>query len=414
MMMNEISVVVLAALAVGLVVQLWLAYRHIRHIRRHRGAVPAAFAGKIGLAAHQKAADYTVAKKQLAVVSALLGAVVLLLWTFGGGLEWLDGQWQRAGWGEIYTGTALIVSFMLVGMLIELPTALYATFVIEARFGFNKMSGGLFLADTLKGAGLAVVLGTPLVFAALWLMAQAGREWWLYVWALWMGFVLLMMWAWPRLIAPLFNQFEPLADAALRARIDALLARCGFSAKGVFVMDGSRRSGHGNAYFTGFGRNKRIVFYDTLLKSLSVDETEAVLAHELGHFKRHHIKKGVALMAVMSLAGLAVLGWLLDNAAFYQGLGVAVASDYMGLLLFMLVLPLFSFFISPLMSAWSRRHEFEADAYAKQQSDAECLVAALVKLYEDNASSLTPDPLHSAFYDSHPPAVARIARLQAG
>ena len=412
MNINIFGWLVLAALAVGTAVRIWLAARQARHVRQHSYAVPTAFADKIGLSAHRKAARYTVAKTRFGAFNALFGAAVLLLWTFGGGLELLDNLWRRAGWHDIHTGTALIISFMLIGLVLELPASLYATFVIEEKFGFNKTTPKLFAIDMLKGLVLMLALGAPLVFAVLWLMEKSGGLWWLYVWALWMGFSLTVMWAYPRFIAPWFNEFQPLRDEALKSRINALLRRCGFSSNGVFVMDGSRRSGHGSAYFTGFGVNKRIVFYDTLIESLNADETEAVLAHELGHFKRGHIKKRIATMAAMSLAGLAVLGWLIENPAFYNGLGLSRGSDYMGLLLFTMVAPLFTFFISPLFAIRSRRHEFEADDYARQQSDAGCLASALIKMYEENAGTLTPDPLHSAFYDSHPPAAARIARLQ--
>ncbi len=408
---NIISWLVLAALALGLAVQVWLAMRHISYINKHRESVPAAFAGKIPLDAHQKGADYSMTKTRIGTVGTFIGAALLLLWTFAGGLEWLDQYWRGMGWEPLYTGTALILSFMLIGTLLDIPLSLYSIFVIEERFGFNKMTGKLFIIDMFKGLALALILGTPLIMAVLWLMEKSGSQWWPYVWLVWMGFSLLMMWAYPKFIAPLFNKFQLLEDGDLKDRINSLLKRCGFSSNGIFVMDGSKRSGHGNAYFTGFGANKRIVFFDTLINSLSVDETEAVLAHELGHFKRNHIKKGVALMAAMSLAGLALLGWLIENPAFYTGLGISSSSTYMGLLLFMLVSPLFTFFISPLFSAFSRKNEFEADDYAKQQANASDLVTALVKMYEENASTLTPDPLHSAFYDSHPPAPVRIARL---
>ena len=409
--MNVYSWTVLVALIAVLAVQLWLALRHISHIRAHKHRVPDAFADKIPLDAHQKAADYTIAKTRLGITNAVLAAVILVVWTFAGGLEILDQFWRNMHWNTVYTGTAFILSFMLIGMLIELPVSLYSTFVLEEKFGFNKMTAPLFFKDMLKGILLAAILGTPLILLILWIMQQAGSLWWLYVWGVWMAFSLIMMWAYPRFIAPLFNKFEPLEDGELKQRITSLLDKCGFSSNGIFIMDGSKRSGHGNAYFTGFGANKRIVFFDTLINSLDVDETEAVLAHELGHFKKHHIKKGVALMAAMSLTGLAILGWLLNEAEFYSGLGVSSPSTYMGLLLFMLVIPLFTFFISPMFSAFSRKHEFEADDYAKQQSNANHLVSALVKMYEENASTLTPDPVHSAFYDSHPPAPVRIARL---
>jgi STE24 endopeptidase len=412
MYMNEYSWLVLVVLLAGLAIQIWLAYRHINNIQHHRKQVPDAFADRIPLAAHQKAADYTIAKTRLGIVGTVLSTALFLIWTFGGGLELLDQLWRGAEWGSIYTGTALILSFMLISMLIDLPISLYSTFVIEQRYGFNKMTGRLFFKDMVKGVLLTAAIGTPLLLLVLWIMDQAGSLWWLYVWAVWMGFSLLLMWAYPRFIAPLFNKFEPLEEGELKSRITSLLEKCGFSSNGIFVMDGSTRSGHGNAYFTGFGNNKRIVFFDTLIKSLSADETEAVLAHELGHFRKNHIKKSIALMAAMTLAGLAILGWLINQEAFYHGLGTSTPSIYMGLLLFIIVSPLFTFFISPLFSAYSRKNEFEADDYAKQQSNAHDLVSALVKMYEENASTLTPDPLHSAFYDSHPPAPIRIARLQ--
>lgn len=402
----------MGVLFAGVTVQIWLACRHISFIERHKARVPEVFADRIPLHAHQKAANYTVAKTRLNIFGAIAGSVVLLLWTLGGGLEMLNGFWQPMGWSSIVTGTVLILSFMLIGVIIDIPVSIYSTFVIEEKYGFNKTTGKLFVVDMLKGMTLILILGAPLVLVVLWLMKKSGSLWWLYVWVVWSGFSLLMIWAYPKFIAPLFNKFQPLEDNELKQRITTLLERCGFSSNGIFVMDGSKRSGHGNAYFTGFGANKRIVFFDTLVKLLSIDEIEAVLAHELGHFKRNHIRKNIALMSVMSLTGLAILGWLIENPAFYHGLGVSEVSAYMGLLLFMLVVPLFTFFISPLFSAFSRKNEFEADEYARQQSDAACLVSALVKMYEENASTLTPDPLHSVFYDSHPPASARIARLQ--
>ena len=410
--MNEYSWLVLVVLLAGLAVQIWLAKRHINNIQHHRKQVPGAFADKIPLSAHQKAADYTIAKTRLGITGTILSAAVFLIWTFAGGLDLLDQLWRQAEWGIIYTGTALILSFMFISMLIDLPMSLYSTFVIEERYGFNKMTGKLFFKDMAKGILLAAAIGTPLILLVLWIMEHSGSLWWLYVWAVWMGFSLLLMWAYPRFIAPLFNKFEPLEEGELKNRITSLLEKCGFSSNGIYIMDGSTRSGHGNAYFTGFGNNKRIVFFDTLIKSLSVAETEAVLAHELGHFRKNHIKKSIALMAAMTLVGLAILGWLINQQAFYHGLGITIPSIYMGLLLFMIVSPLFTLFISPLFSAYSRKNEFEADDYARQQSDANDLVSALVKMYEENASTLTPDPLHSAFYDSHPPAPIRIARLQ--
>ncbi|TNF97920.1 MAG: M48 family peptidase [Gammaproteobacteria bacterium] len=409
--MNEISWLVLITLFLGLLVGFWLAGRQVKFVRGHRGAVPDAFADKIPLDAHQKAADYTIAKVHFGFATALFSAALLIIWTFGGGLDLLDNGWRQAGQGNILTGTLVLLSFALISSFLELPLSIYSTFVLEEKFGFNKMTPGLFVKDMIKGIALTLLIGTPLIMLVLWLMEQSGSLWWLYVWLVWMGFSLLMMWAWPRYIAPLFNKFEPLEDNTLKDRITSLLEKCGFSSNGIFIMDGSKRSGHGNAYFTGMGNNKRIVFFDTLIKSLEPNEVEAVLAHELGHFRYHHIKKGIALMATMSLLGLAILGWLLDKPEFYAGLGVSKPSTYVGLLLFMLIMPVFTFFISPLFSAFSRKHEFEADEYASKQSDAGALISALVKMYEENASTLTPDPVHSAFYDSHPPAPVRISNL---
>jgi STE24 endopeptidase len=411
--MNGFSLLFLALLGASLLIQLWLARRHIRHVARHRAAVPAPFAGKMPLAAHQKAADYTLAKTRFGRIDGLIGAALLVLWTLGGGLDLLDQAWRAAGFSPLVTGTAFILSvFLLMGVL-ELPASLYQTFVLEARFGFNKTTPSTLIADLLKQALLLFALGAPLALAVLWLMQQAGALWWLYVWLLWVGFGLLMIWAYPALIAPLFNKFRPLEAGQVQERIHALLERTGFTSRGIFVMDGSRRTAHGNAYFTGLGRNKRIVFFDNLLKTLAIGEIEAVLAHELGHYKRRHVIKRMLLGFAMSLAGLALLGWLIDQPWFYQGLGMQQPSTYAALILFLLVIPVFTFFVQPLMAWGSRRHEYEADDFAAEQANAQAMVSALVKLYEENASTLTPDPLYSAFYDSHPPAALRIAHLQA-
>lgn len=390
-----------------------LALRQIHHVKRCRGQVPAPFAADISLAAHQKAADYTVAKTRLALCSLALDFALTLIWTLGGALATLDDMWWAAGLGPLTTGVLVIGSFALLNTFIGLPLSIYSTFGIEADFGFNRTTPKTYVFDLFKGLLLAVLFGVPLLYAALFLMHKAGGLWWLYVWALWFGFSLLMTWAYPVIIAPLFNKFSPLEDADLKQRIETLLARCGFASRGVFVMDGSTRSAHGNAYFTGFGRNKRIVFFDTLMTKLSPEEIEAVLAHELGHFRLKHVLQRLVLMAVLGLAGLALLGWLADQDWFYTGLGVPAPTNYMALVLFAVLLPPFLFAFEPLASAWSRRHEFQADAYARQQCDAVALIHALIKLYRDNASTLTPDPLHSAVYDSHPPALQRIARLQA-
>ncbi|MDZ7804166.1 M48 family metallopeptidase [Thiohalophilus sp.] len=409
--MNTLTLIFVIALALSVVLQLWLGQRQARYVSRHRDSVPEAFQEHIALSDHQKAAGYTLAKLRFGKTELLIGTGLLLIWTLGGGLNWLDQFWRGMQLSPILTGLAVIFSFMLISSLLDMPLSLYRTFRLEERFGFNRMTGKLFVADFLKNMLLAVLIGGPLLSLVLWLMQDASALWWLYVWAIWMGFSLLMMWAYPTFIAPLFNKFSPLDDQALRERIEKLLARCGFRSNGIFVMDGSRRSSHGNAYFTGLGDNKRIVFFDTLLKSLTPDEVEAVLAHELGHFRRRHIPKRIAVMAVLSFAGLALLGWLLDYAPFYHGLGVEEPSTYIALLLFMLVMPVFTVYLQPLMAAFSRKHEFEADDFAARQSDAGTLIQALVKLYQENASTLTPDPVYSAFHDSHPPAPVRIAHL---
>ena len=411
--MHPFAAVFLAALLFATALRLWLAWRHMRHVAAHRGAVPAAFADSIALEAHQKAADYTVAKTRLAMVDILIGAVLLLALTLGGGLQALATFWGGifAPGGYAY-GIALVASVAAIGGLIELPVSLYRTFVIEARFGFNRMTLALFFADFAKQTLVGAALGLPLLFVVLWLMARMGGLWWLYVWVAWAAFNLLVLALYPTLIAPIFNKFSPLDDASLRERIDALLARTGFRAKGLFVMDGSRRSSHGNAYFTGFGAAKRIVFFDTLLVRLAPPEIEAVLAHELGHFRRRHVWKRVAWLFAGSLVFLAILGWLIDKPWFFSALGVDSPGTAMALVLFFLVAPVFTFLLQPLASRYSRRHEYEADAYAAEYASAADLVRALVKLYKDNAATLTPDPLHSAFYDSHPPAGMRIARLE--
>jgi STE24 endopeptidase len=405
--------VFLAALAAATATRLWLAQRQMRHVRAHRDAVPAGFSETISLSAHQKAADYTVEKGRLAIVDVVIGALALLALTVGGGIDWLSAAWGSVfDAGGLSHGVALFASAVVLLSVIELPFAVYRTFVIEARYGFNRMTLRLFVTDLVKQALLGTAFGLPLLLLVLWLMERMGEAWWLYVWVAWMAFNLVVLLVYPTLIAPLFNRFTPLEDPGLAGRIEALLARCGFRSSGLFVMDGSRRSSHGNAYFTGFGASKRIVLFDTLLSRLAPGEVEAVLAHELGHYRRHHVWKRVVLLFAMSLAVLWVLGQLIDQRWFYEGLGVTEPSTAAALLLFMLVMPVFTFFLQPLASFYSRRHEFEADAYAASHSSAMDLVKALVKLYQDNAATLTPDPLHSAFYDSHPPAATRIARLR--
>jgi STE24 endopeptidase len=411
--MHAFTLAFLAALAVATAMRLWLAVRHARHVREHRRAVPPEFVPSVTLAAHQKAADYTVAKTRLGMVDTLVSAGLLLAFTLGGGLQALAELWTRAfDPGGYAFGIALILSVAFITGAIDLPFSIVRTFGIEARFGFNRMTPRLFVADLLKQIALGLALAVPLLFCVLWLMAKMGSYWWLYVWLTWMAFNLLILLLYPTFIAPLFNKFAPLEDAALKERIEQLLAKCGFRAKGLFVMDGSRRSSHGNAYFTGFGAAKRIVFFDTLLARLAPAEVEAVLAHELGHFKLRHVWKRVVWLFLASLAFLALLGWLIDRPWFYAGLGVESRGTAMALLLFFMVVPVFTFLLHPLGSLYSRKHEYEADAYAARFSAAADLVRALVKLYQDNAATLTPDPVHSAFYDSHPPAALRIARLQ--
>lgn len=408
-MLTEIFV---AAIVLTTGVRLWLATRHRAHVAAHRGDVPFAFREAIPLEAHQKAADYTVARAGLGRADVVIGALWLLSLTLGGGLQWMfDLAGNLAGDGMardlVFIG---IVAF--ASSLIDLPVLMWRTFVIEQRFGFNKMTLGMFFGDQIKHGLIGAAIGAPAVAAVLWIMDSLGAAWWVYAWAFWLTFSLAMMVLYPTFIAPLFNKFEPMPAGELRSRIEALLERCGFRSDGLFVMDGSRRSAHGNAYFTGFGKGKRIVFFDTLLNRLGGDEIEAVLAHELGHYKHHHIWKRVGWIAAGSLAFFALLGWLVDAPWFFEQLGVSSQGDAMALTLFALVMPVFSFPLSPILSLMSRKHEFEADAYAVAQTRAEWLVTALVKLYRDNASTLTPDPLYSQFYDSHPPAALRVARLQ--
>ena len=411
--MNEFSWIFLIALALMTGVECWLSLRQRRHVLANRHAVPKPFDQEIGLDAHQKAADYTVAKGALKRGESIYSAIILLLWTFGGGLALLSGAWGALDWSPMVTGIAFLISFFLIGSVLDLPFSWYKTFVMEERFGFNRNTPKLFIADFFKQLVLLAVMGIPLVWVALWLMGSAGEFWWLYLWAAWMGFAVVMIWAYPALIAPLFNKFTPLENADLKTRVEQLLQRCGFKSQGIFVMDGSRRSGHGNAYFTGVGNNKRIVFFDTLLDTLNADQIEAVLAHELGHFRRKHVIKNMLLLSVISLVGLAFLGWASGQSWFYQGLGVTTESNAMALALFMIVVPVFMFFLSPLMTAMSRKYEYEADEYAASVADSRDLIAALVALYKENASTLTTDPLVSAIYDSHPPASMRIAALQA-
>ena len=408
------------ALLASLVCKFWLATRQMRHVAAHRDRVPPAFAGTVTLEAHRKAADYTLAQLRFGVLATALGTAVLLGWTLLGGLDALNAfvrDLVQPRFGNMAYQLALLGAFAFIGGVIELPLGWYQTFRIEQRFGFNRMSLSLWLADLAKGTLLGVAIGAPLAALVLAIMAATGGLWWLWAWGAWVAFNLVLLVLYPTVIAPLFNKFEPLADAALATRVAALMQRCGFAAKGLFVMDGSRRSAHANAYFTGLGAAKRVVFFDTLLARLTPGEVEAVLAHELGHFKHRHVGKRMAGIFGASLAALALLGWLAGQGSFFAGLGVApnlaAPNDALALLLFALALPPFGFFVTPLAAQFSRRHEFQADAYACAQADGRDLARALLKLHEDNASTLTPDPLYVRFYYSHPPASERLAALPA-
>ena len=406
-----------ATLAAGLILKLWLNSRQIRHVAQHRDEVPGDFARTITLAAHQKAADYTLAKARVAFIELALGTALLLGWTLLGGLSLLNAALMSELGGGLIQQIALIAAFVIINSALELPLSWYQTFVVESRFGFNKTTTRLWLLDLLKSIGLGALIGLPIAALILWVMNTTGSLWWFWTWAVWMGFNALLLLIYPSFIAPIFNKFTPLDDDTLRARVTSLMARCGFSAQGLYVMDGSKRSAHANAYFTGFGASKRVVFYDTLLTKLSFNEVDAVLAHELGHFNHKHVLKRIVAMFVLSLFGLPLLGWLATKIWFFTGLGVYPNLDTpnsaLSLLLFMLALPTFSFFISPFFSRLSRQHEFEADAYAKTKTNGLDLASALLKLYEDNASTLTPDPVYVQFYYSHPPASERLARMTA-
>ncbi|MFN3810391.1 MAG: M48 family metallopeptidase [Roseateles asaccharophilus] len=414
-----LSYVFAAALLLSLLIKFWLNGRQVRHVMRHRDTVPAAFAATVPLAAHQKAADYTVARARFGLLSLAFNAAVLLGWTLLGGLDLLNSALHGLGWSPMAYQLSLLAAFALIGGLLDLPFELYSTFRIEQRFGFNRMTWKLYLADSLKGLAVGALIGLPIAALILWLMGAAGPYWWAWAWGAWMGFNLLILVLYPTVIAPLFNKFEPLADESLKQRVQGLMARCGFAAKGLFVMDGSRRSAHGNAYFTGIGAAKRVVFFDTLLARLNGAEVEAVLAHELGHFKHKHVLKRMLTMFALSLAAFALLGWLSAQPGFYLAFGVQpnldgrLPNDALALLLFLLVLPVFGFFFTPLGSLLSRRDEFQADAYACAQASGADLASALLKLHEDNAGTLTPDPVYARFYYSHPPASERLAAIAA-
>ena len=410
--MNFFTYIFLFSLFAGIFVQWFLVQKHINCVRLNRNNVPEAFNDKISLEAHQKAADYTEAKVKTGLFELIIGSALLLLWTLAGGLQFLDNWLRTFGMSEILTGTALILSVFGIMAILELPLSLFKIFKIEQSFGFNKMTPKIFFVDLLKNTIVGFLIGAPLLLFVLWIMENSGTYWWVYVWLTWLTFSLLMMWAYPAFIAPIFNKFRTLENDELKTRIENLLSRNGFKSNGIFVMDGSTRSTHGNAYFTGLGANKRIVFFDTLMEELSYDEIEAVLAHELGHFKCNHIRKRISLLAAIFFIGLGILGWLINQAWFYNGLGIEQMSTYMALLLFVMISPAFTFFLQPIFSFISRQHEFEADDFAAGQAQTENLITALVNLYRENANTLTPDPLYSAFHDSHPPAPIRIAHLK--
>jgi STE24 endopeptidase len=417
---QALSLLFAACLVASLALKFWLASRQVRHVARHRAAVPPAFAGTVSLGAHQRAADYTIAKLRFGLVSTAVATAVLLGWTLLGGLDALNAAlrgWALPTLGPLGYQLALLAAFALISMLIDLPLEAWSTFRLEQAHGFNRMSPGLWLADQAKGLLIGLLLGAPIAALILWLMGSLGAIWWLWAWAAWIVFNLLVLVLYPTVIAPLFNQFKPLEDDSLKARVEALMARCGFAAKGLFVMDGSRRSAHANAYFTGLGAAKRVVFFDTLLAKLSPAEVEAVLAHELGHFRHRHVLKRIVAMFALSGLGFWLIGWLAQQPWFYLGLGAVPAldapNDALALLLFMLAGPVFTFFVSPLFAALSRKQEYEADAYASAQTSAADLSAALLKLYEDNASTLTPDALYVRFYYSHPPALERLEAMNA-
>ncbi|HCX82487.1 MAG: peptidase M48 [Curvibacter sp. RIFCSPHIGHO2_12_FULL_63_18] len=403
------------ALMASVILKFWLATRQVRHVALHRDTVPAAFQDQISLEAHHKAADYTIAQGRLGLLELAFGTAVVLGWTLLGGLSWLNQtllEWMAPG---VLQQVALLAAFMVIGSVLDLPFTLYRTFVLEQRFGFNKTTPKLWLQDLLKSSLVGAIIGLPIAALVVWMMGATGAYWWVWTWGVWMGFNLLMLLVYPTWIAPLFNQFKPLDDAALKDRVSALMARCGFTSKGFYVMDGSKRSAHANAYFTGFGASKRVVFYDTLLAQLSPAEVDAVLAHELGHFKHKHIVKRMVSLFGLSLLGFALLGWVSQQVWFYTGLGVVPsmtgANDALALLLFMMVLPLLGSFVGPVFAQLSRKHEFEADAYAVAHTSGADLSSALLKLYKDNASTLTPDPVYVKFYYSHPPASERLGRM---
>ncbi|MBM4208429.1 MAG: M48 family metallopeptidase [Gammaproteobacteria bacterium] len=410
--MNSFTVIFLLALIISYTVQFWLDKRQFKHVADNRSAVPAAFKDRVSLEAHQKAADYTIAKGRLGIIDSVIGIAVLLALTLGGGINSAFEYWTATISSPLWAGVAAIATIFFVMALIDIPTSWYQTFVIEEKFGFNKSTINQYIKDHLLQMGLSAAIGLPILALILWVMNSVGSLWWFWAWSILISFSLLMSWLFPTVIAPLFNKFTPMQEGSLKERIQGLLARCGFNSQGIFIMDGSKRSGHGNAYFTGLGNNKRIVFFDTLVESLDEEELEAVLAHELGHFKRKHVIKMLVATSIMSLIGFAVLGWLINESWFFHGLGVQQPSNAAALLLFMLVSPVFTFFMQPVSAYFQRKFEFEADDFAAANAKATKMISGLVKLYEENASTLTPDPLYSAFHYSHPPAAIRIAHLE--
>ena len=410
--MNTFTIIFLIALIISSSIQFWLAKRHADYVAAHRAAVPDAFKDKVPLAAHQKAADYTLEKVKLGNIDGILSIVVLLLLTLGGGINASFDYWATFFTSPLIAGVAATASIFLLLTVIEIPTSIYQTFVIEEKFGFNKSTVNQFIKDQFMHLGLGAAIGLPLLALILWIMDNVGPLWWLWAWAIIMSFSLLMSWLYPTVIAPLFNKFTAMEDGSLKDRIQGLLTRCGFNSQGIFIMDGSKRSGHGNAYFTGLGNNKRIVFFDNLVNSLEDEELEAVLAHELGHFKCKHVIKMLIATAIMSLISLAILGWLINESWFYTGLGVQQPSHAAALLLFLMVSSSFTFFMQPISAYFQRQFEFEADDFAANNAKASKMISGLVKLYEENANTLTPDPLYSAFHYSHPPAAIRIAHLE--
>lgn len=410
--MNTFTVIFLIALVISYAIQFWLSARQKSFVLQHRDAVPDAFKDKVALEAHQKAADYTVEKGRLGDIDSVIGIIFLLILTLGGGISFIFKIGSLFDLSPMLTDLVAVATIILIMTVFEIPMSLYQTFVIEEKYGFNKSTMAQFIKDQLISLALVIAIGMPILALILWVMDSIGSLWWLAAWAILMSITLLMSWLFPTVIAPLFNKFTPMEEGSLKDRIQSLLSRCGFNSNGIFVMDGSKRSGHGNAYFTGLGNNKRIVFYDTLVDSLDEEELEAVLAHELGHFKCKHVIKMMIASSITTLISFAILGWLITQDWFFSGLGVATHSNAAALMLFALVSPVFTIFMQPISAYFQRKFEFEADDFASQNAKASKMISGLVKLYEENASTLTPDPLYSAFHYSHPPAAIRIAHLE--